>query len=66
MITLKEYRQQKAAAIKAAKYKLKNLDEKHRRKLASKVGVSFSGINNYRYGNGKDFETALEIIESCL
>jgi DNA-binding transcriptional MerR regulator len=64
MITLKEYRQQKAAAIKAAKYKLKTLDEKGRIKLAGKTGMSLAGINNYIYGNGKDFETALEIIEA--
>ncbi len=66
MITLKEYRQQKAAAIKAAKYKLKNMNEKDRVKLAGKTGISLAGINNYRYGYGKHFETALEIIEHCL
>lgn len=63
MITLKQYLQDKKKALAMARKKLDTATDSDRVKLADKAGLTIHGLNNYRYGHGKDFETALRIVE---
>lgn len=62
-MTLQDYRKEKKLALKEAAKKLSTLSKEDRYKLAIRLKLSEESLRRYKVGKGKEFETALMIVE---